>query len=334
MIRRSPLTLWYVRGRKDSMDHRKLSKGVVKKTGLQIGSTSNALHNANDAPAGLLPNISRENGRFGVPKWAATDKRLHRNEGESWNDWTFRLFSESVEFRNFEGAKPSVSRMETYNGNLQYDVQAGASGMSQQRTTGQGFLAGMRYFDRRIATFNHQDLADNWLKCIRCVFGPDGNVYTTEHFEGSVVCVLIFSESERSLQLMNSLSLWLKHHKKEQLTKYKERTGKKPESDALIEDFMVVCICNMGNGGEHDDMTRRLGFYHLTHTNGATLVMRDMGFKVYPQPKMFILNGTNGRLITRYGYTAFRKNPWSCLQAWQRGEPGMEWYDVFRWDTI
>eukprot|EP00759_Apiculatamorpha_spiralis_P029662 PhF_6_TR31776/c0_g1_i1/m.46792 len=306
-MRRSPLQLWYVRGK-----HHK-SKNAKHKTAIgssNLGSLNTALTSYHDQSKVMLPNISHEMGRWGVP-WDKTEQiKAYRTPDESTGEFYARVMMQSVELRSF-GPK-----MERY-----------GDGSVPQKSA-KSFVGNARHFDRRLVPIGHEALRENCLKGIRVLFGPDGRTYSPGHLEGVLVGILIFSESDTSLQFMNSLSMWLKEYKKQRLRNYIIQTGSRPQNDRMIEDFAVIAISNAGTG-EWDKKTKGLGFYHCTHNNGANLVLRDVGYSIYPQPKLMIVNGNTGRVITPYGYTALRRHPDTCMEDWKQGKPGMRIWDMF-----
>eukprot|EP00760_Papus_ankaliazontas_P013819 PhM_4_TR15905/c1_g1_i1/m.32473 len=332
--------LWYVRGKTGRLG-RERSTNSTTGSGYASGSAgaetqSNYYGVTNvftDRKTGSIPpNISRAEGRVGVPYAASRDKNLHKRENETHYDYYWRMLSDHVEFSGSEN-KTQVHRMNGDQNSLQSN-SGGGNPEASKRAMGDitnknpmsnGSMSGMQYFDRRLAPIGHEALRENCLKCIRCVFGPDGRVYPPTNFEDAIVGLLFFSENDKSLMVMQRLSQLLASHREKRLSEYIELHKRKPSNIREIEDFAVIAVSSCASG-ENDHFTRRLGFYHLTNSNGAPLVERDLGFCVLPTPKLIIVKGSNGRMITDRGHVALMKNPRTCLEKWKRGERGYEWY--------
>jgi hypothetical protein len=164
--------------------------------------------------------------------------------------------------------------------------------------------------DKRIQPFAHDELCNNTLKTIDELDAPNGAKVTAAFLEGKVVGLLFFTESARSHAFMRLLEVFNKKHQ---------------------PDFAVVCISMCGR--EHVHVTKKHGFFHCTHTNGATWVTRDAGVMVRPltpMPRLVIVNGTTGVEITKSGLTAVVANPETCFREWVYGRAGCDFKDYFK----
>jgi hypothetical protein len=167
----------------------------------------------------------------------------------------------------------------------------------------------LKNMDRRLSTFNHFDLSVNCLKTARFYTAPNGTRYTNEYLDGRIVGLLCYSETERCQEFFPMLADFQKQHK---------------------DDFVVAGISCCHNESEH--MMFRHNFLHLSHRNGATWVQRDLNFKIgfVPLPRLYIVDGTRGIIISSSGYTAVKVNPDTCFNEWVRGEHGVGWLDYAR----
>ncbi|CCW66385.1 unnamed protein product [Phytomonas sp. Hart1] len=165
----------------------------------------------------------------------------------------------------------------------------------------------LKSLDSRIVPFLHEELMSNYLKNIKQLYGPSGQVYTPNILTGRLVGLLYFTESERSLAFMRELKRFHQRH---------------------TPDFVVVSI-SLGIK-EMKDVSRQFGFYHCTHHDGAMWVARDSGIMIrpfVPMPRLIIVNGSTGFEITRSGLTAVMVNPDTCFDEWKNGDSGVNIWD-------
>ncbi|CUG86504.1 Hypothetical protein, putative [Bodo saltans] len=168
----------------------------------------------------------------------------------------------------------------------------------------------LKRMDKRIQPFAHDDLCGNTLKTINELDAPNGAKVTTAFLEGKVVGLLFFSESVRSKAFMQHLDVFHKFH---------------------TPDFVVICVSMATR--EHMQVTKRHGFFHVTHANGATWVTRDAGVQyrpLTPLPRLIVVNGTTGHVITRSGLTAVMANPTTCFAEWAHGRDGCDFKDYYK----
>lgn len=165
----------------------------------------------------------------------------------------------------------------------------------------------LKKMDKRIQPFAHEELCNNTLKTINELDAPNGAKISPAFLEGKIVGLLFFTESNRSAAFMRLLGEFLKRHS---------------------PDFAVVAVSMCSR--EQVQMTKRHGFYHCTHANGATWVTRDAGVQyrpLTPLPRLIIVNGTTGHEITKSGVTCVVANPDTCFAEWANGRDGCDFKD-------
>jgi hypothetical protein len=169
-------------------------------------------------------------------------------------------------------------------------------------------MSQLRNMDKRMSLFAHEDLNRNILRTALAYDAPNGQMFTNAHLTGKLVGLLLFSETERCNLFLEELE--------EFAEPYKE--------DLVIIGVSYCC-------GEAINVTRRHGFSHLRHKNGAVLVKRDSAVIVNSfnlLPKLLVCDGTTGEPIDRQGYTSVRARPKTCFQDWVNGRVGSRWYDM------
>jgi hypothetical protein len=168
----------------------------------------------------------------------------------------------------------------------------------------------LRYMDRRISMFAHQDMLVNTLRLASFYDAPDGSMFTNDKLVGKLVGLFMFSETDRCQNFFPILQEFVQQHQ---------------------EDLVIVAISYATD--ESIQKTKRHGFCHLRHKNGAAFVKRDTGLYINPWnplPKLFIAEGETGEIIDRQGVTSVVARPDSCFGEWVQGRVGSYWYDMPR----
>lgn len=171
----------------------------------------------------------------------------------------------------------------------------------------------LKRLDSRIAPIFHENLMNDTLRNLRSLITPSGAICTAgreELLKGRLVGLLFFSESERSMAFMRLLKAFCAVHS---------------------PDFVVVAMSLAGQ--EMSEVSRGHGFYHATHRGGgATWVKRDAGLEMkllVPLPRLLIVDGTTGVVISRSGVTEVVSRSETCMKAWREG-----YSDCTMWDYI
>jgi hypothetical protein len=231
------------------------------------------------------PNLSTTHDGYAPPKSHTSNPQNMRKDGESWSWWVHRVARDGL----FE-SRAGDDRM-----------FGGDHGTAKGQAMNE-----LKNMDKRIATFNHPELAANVLKTVLFYDAPNGTQYSNDYLDGRIVGLLLFSDTEKSKNFMETLSIWSEAHK---------------------EDMVIVAVscCHT----EYQEWSKRNNFLHLTHKNGAMWVKRDLNFKMGfpPLPRLYIVDGSTGMVISRSGYTAVKTNPTTCFDEWVDGGCGHNWYD-------
>lgn len=165
----------------------------------------------------------------------------------------------------------------------------------------------LKHFDRRIATPFHPELTMNVLKNASFYTGPNGQIFTNDFLEGRIVGICLCSETQRCLTFMNLLSQFTKQHR---------------------GDFIPIVMS--GAKEEMEQQAFGAGLFYLSHVRGSALVKRDLGLntgRFLPLPRLIIVDGTTGFVITTSGFTAVKVKPETCFAEWVNGESGVDWTD-------
>ena len=223
---------------------------------------------------------------FAPPRHMTNDPKNARRDAETIPEHVFRVASENT----FELKETD-------------DRTFGGDGMSAKTMA----MNHLRYMDRRMSMFAHEDMVRNVLRLASFYDAPDGTQFNNEFLEGRLVGLLFFSETERCQNFMEELGEFAPQYSK----------------DLVIVGLSFCC-------DEAIDKTKRFGFSHLRHRNGAQFVKRDSGLIINPWnplPKLFICEGETGEIIDRQGVTSVRARPKTCFGEWTQGRVGSYWYD-------
>lgn len=222
---------------------------------------------------------------FAPPRHHTNDPRNVRREGETMPEFIARVATENT----FE---PRDADDRIFGGD--------------NKTSKAKAMNLLRYQDRRLAPFAHQDLLSNVLRMATMYESPTGSRFTNEFLEGKLVGLLLFSETARSESFLPLLSEFAANHP---------------------DDFVVVGLSYCDDEATHK--MKRFGFSQLLHRNGAQFVKRDCGYfptAFNPLPKLYIAEGTTGEIIDRSGLTSVVARPSKCFDDWVHHRPGSTWY--------
>jgi hypothetical protein len=175
-------------------------------------------------------------------------------------------------------------------------------------TAKQDALYQLKMMDRRLQTFKHDDLCANCLKCIISLNAPNGTRVSPTITEGRLVGILIFGDGNKASRFFPTLEEFQKKYK---------------------DDFLTIGISMKMDEAQY--LLRRHGMYQCEWKNGANMVLRDLGFMLGPfvtLPRLFIVDGTTGFVITKWGYTCVTQNPDECFDEWVAGREGFEWHHI------
>lgn len=232
------------------------------------------------------PHMTNTDGIYSPPRDQTHDPRNSRRRSESVFQHATRLAMENT----FE-SRDGDDRM--YGGN---NATQKAHAYNE-----------LKHFDRRIATPFHPELTMNVLKNASFYTGPNGQIFTNDFLEGRLVGLCIVSETQRSMNFMNLLSVFTKQHR---------------------GDFVPIVM-----SGAKDEMEQQAfgaGLFYLSHVRGSALVKRDLGLntgRFVPLPRLCVIDGSTGFVITTSGYTAIKVKPETCFSAWIQGESGVSFTD-------
>ena len=126
--------------------------------------------------------------------------------------------------------------------------------------------------------------------------------------KGRMVGLLFYTESKRSRVFMERLEAFAK---------------------PLRGDFVVLGLSY--GAYERRDVLKKHGFCCIPTNMGARYVARDAGFHGsfwLPYPSLFIVDGSTGRVITKYGYAGVSRRPDTCFTEWLEGSEGITPLDV------
>jgi hypothetical protein len=98
------------------------------------------------------------------------------------------------------------------------------------------------------------------------------------------------------------------------------------------KDFVVICISQDTRENVH--ISSRFGFYHLLERSNSVTVLRDLGYRVGllfgKPPKMFVVDGTTGYLVSPHGALSVVARPDTCFKSWAAGYTGVEPIDFIK----
>ena len=161
----------------------------------------------------------------------------------------------------------------------------------------------LKHFDKRMATPFHPELAMNVLKCASFYSAPNGKLFNNDHLEGRIVGLCLSSETARCMQFLKVLSQFTKEHE---------------------GDFVPIVISMAKDEMEREAHSH--GLNYLPHVRGAALVKRDLGHNTgrwLPMPRLVIVEGSTGFVITHSGFTALRVKPETCFASWINAQSGV-----------
>lgn len=238
-----------------------------------------------DIPTGWsTPTMLRQSG-YSQPLNSTLNSDIGRHVNEPLSKWVERIATGHT----FEARAPDDR------------IYGGDHGTAKMHAMNE-----LKSMDRRLATWNHFDLAVNVLKTARFYTTGSGAKYGNEYLDGRIVGLLMYSETDKCNEFLPQLAEFQKQHQ---------------------GDFVVVGVSCCSD--EAEKTMWRHGFMHLSHRDGATWVQRDVNFKLgfVPLPRLYIIEGTKGWVISSSGYTAVKVNPDTCFAEWVRGEAGVNWTD-------
>ena len=160
----------------------------------------------------------------------------------------------------------------------------------------------IQHIDKRWTNPNLPHVQDNVLKGAFGYEDSDGSLFDNARLRGRVVGLAFMTKSQKSLHLYEHLDLFQRSN---------------------MNRFVGIVV-PVDNELPHMTLSKRHGLSLLTKRNGASLVMRDAGlaFAVVAQlfyPKLFIVDGTNGYIISRHGYQSVMVRPENCMSEWVDG---------------
>jgi hypothetical protein len=243
--------------------------------------------NPNNLAGWSTPQMSVTQDGFAPPRHVTHDPRNVRREHETACEHIDRIVRENT-FEPKEGD----------------DRSFGGDGMSARTKA----MSALRYMDRRMSMFAHEDMARNVLRLAAFYDSPNGTQFTNEFLVGKLVGLFLFSETERCLNFFHTLEEFANDHK---------------------DDLVIVGLSYCAD--EAINRTKKHGFCHLRHKNGAQYVKRDTGYypnSLNPMPKLFICEGESGEIIDRQGVTSVVSRPNTCFNNWVNGRVGSAWYDM------
>lgn len=143
---------------------------------------------------------------------------------------------------------------------------------------------------------------------VREILAPDNKRYTRRYLEGKIVGVCLFNEKARSHDFLRLLGEFQRQHS---------------------PDFVGLCI---SLGWEEElQMPKRNGLCHLLHSSGGSILLRNIGYRqILPPPRVYIVDGSTGNVITSTGFTAITMRFSTCFREWLHGRPGHYLTDVVK----